>query len=80
MTIHNFCTSGEQEEVKGAVHALAGVLALVMATYNVTAWCYRRQSHLGTNAVIYTAVVAWEVRQTLHHLRRSPCAQLPHAA
>ena len=70
----------EQEDVKGAVHAIAGLLALAMATYNATAWCYRRQGHLGANAVIYTAVVAWEVKQTLHHLRRAPCDRLPHAA
>jgi len=47
MTIQTFCTSGEQEDVKGAVHAIAGLLALAMATYNATAWCYRRQGHLG---------------------------------
>ena len=80
MTIQTFCTSGEQEDVKGAVHAIAGLLALAMATYNATAWCYRRQGHLGANAVIYSAVVAWEVKQTLHHLRRPPCDRLPHAA
>jgi hypothetical protein len=80
MSIHTFCTSGEQEEVKGAVHAVAGVLALVMATYNVIAWCYRRQAHLGANAAIYTVVVAWEVKQTIHHLGRTSCTQLPTAA
>ena len=52
----------------------------VSGTYNVVAWCYRRQSHLGANAVIYTIVVAWEVKQTLHHLRRPPCTRLPSAA
>jgi hypothetical protein len=80
MTIQTFCTSGEQEEVKGAVHAVAGVLALAMATYNLTAWCYRRQRHLGANTVIYALVVAWEVKQTVHHLRRPPCGQFPNAA
>ena len=80
MTIQTFCTSGEQEEVKGAVHAIAGLLALAMATYNVTAWCYRRQPHLGANAIIYTVVVAWEIKQTLHHLRHPTCERLPNAA
>jgi hypothetical protein len=70
MTVQGFCKSGEQEEVKGAVHAAAGALALAMAAYNATAWCYRHQRHLGANAVIYSLVVAWEVKQTLHHLRR----------
>ena len=80
MTVQMFCTSGEREDVKGAVHAATGLLALVMATYNATAWCYRRQPHLGYNAIIYTAVVAFEIKQTLHHLRRQPCEDLPRAA
>ena len=80
MTIQSFCRSGEQEDVKGAVHAIAGLLAFAMATYNGTAWCYRRQGHLGVNAVIYSLVVAWEVKQTVHHLRRPDCVRLPHAA
>jgi hypothetical protein len=80
MTVQNFCTSGEQEEVKGAVHAVAGMLALVMATYNATAWWYRRQSHLGANAIIYATVVAWEIKQTLHHLHRQECTDVPRAA
>ena len=80
MTVQTFCGSGEQEEVKGAVHAAAGVLVLAMAAYNATAWCYRRQSHLALNAVIYGTVVAFEIKQTLHHLRRHACEDLPRAA
>jgi hypothetical protein len=80
MTVQMFCTSGEQEEVKGAVHAIAGLLALAMATYNATAWCYRRQAHLGFNAIIYGAVVGFEIKQTLHHLQRQACEELPRAA
>jgi len=80
MTIQRLCNSGEREDVKGAVHAIAGGLALVMATYNVSAWCYRRQGHLAANGVIYSLVVAWEIKQTLHHLRRPPCVSLPRAA
>jgi hypothetical protein len=75
MTVQMFCRSGEQEAIKGGVHAAAGALALVMAAYNAAAWCYRRQSHLGANAVIYSVVVAWELRQTLHHVGRSVCAE-----
>lgn len=80
MTVQSFCRSGEQEEVKGAVHAAAGTLALVMAAYNATAWCYRHQAHLGANAVIYAAVVGWEIRQTLRHLRRCATGTLRPAA
>ena len=36
MTIQTFCRSGQQEDVKGAVHAIAGMQALAMATYNIT--------------------------------------------
>jgi hypothetical protein len=43
-----------------------------MATYNIVAWCFRRERHLGTNAVVYTLAVGWEAKQTLHHLRRLP--------
>ena len=80
MTVQMFCKSGEQEDVKGAVHAATGLLALVMATYNATAWCYRRQPHLGFNAIVYGVVVAFEIKQTLHHLRRGPCEDLTRAA
>ena len=69
MTVQTFCRSGEQEEVKGAIHAVTGLLALTMATYNAAAWCYRRDPHLGANAIIYGAVAVFEVKQTLHHLR-----------
>jgi hypothetical protein len=78
MTVQAFCRSGEQEEVKGAVHAVAGLLAMAMATYNAAAWCYRHQMHLGVNAVLYSLVVGWEIKQTLHHLQR--CAPPDEAA
>jgi hypothetical protein len=80
MTVQTFCTSGEQEEVKGAVHAVAGLLAIAMFTYNATAWWYRRQAHLGANALIYGTFVAWEIKQTLHHVQRRPCEDYPRAA
>jgi hypothetical protein len=75
MTVQMFCRSGEQEAIKGGVHAAAGALALVMAAYNATAWYYRHQVHLGANAVIYSLVVAWELKQTLHHVQRSVCEE-----
>lgn len=68
--METFCTSGEAERVKGAVHGAAGTLVGVMAVYNAVAWWYRRERHLGVNAVLYTAGFLWEVYQTNRHLRR----------
>jgi len=76
--VRAFCTRGESEVVKGAVHAAGVVLAGSMALYNIAAWCFRREQHLGINAVIYSLAVMWEVKQTSHHIatieaaRRSP--------
>jgi hypothetical protein len=69
-----FCKSGESEVVKGAVHALGGVIAATMAAYNIAAWCYRRESHLGLNSVVYTLAVLWEIKQTVHHMERCEAA------
>ena len=68
--VRTFCSSGENEAVKGAVHALGGVLAATMAAYNIAAWCYRREAHLGLNAVVYTVATLWEIKQTAHHFER----------
>jgi cobalamin biosynthesis protein CobD/CbiB len=68
--VRTFCTSGKSEAVKGAFHALGGVLAASMAAYNIAAWCYRRETHLGVNAVVYTLAIVWEIKQTVHHLER----------
>ena len=65
-----FCKSGEREAIKGAVHALGGVLAATMAAYNIAAWYYRREQHLGVNAVVYTLATLWEIKQTVHHMER----------
>jgi hypothetical protein len=66
--VRAFCAKGNHEGVKCAVHAAAGVLVGVCAAYNITAWCFRRDRHLRVNAIIYVLALAWEVRQTLHHL------------
>ena len=66
--VQTFCTSGEREGVKAVVHGAACVIAATMALYNIAAWGFRRERHLGTNAVVYTIAVAWEAKQTLHHL------------
>jgi cobalamin biosynthesis protein CobD/CbiB len=72
--VRTFCTSGKSEAVKGAFHALGGVLAASMAAYNIAAWCYRRETHLGVNAVVYTLAIVWEIKQTVHHLERCESA------
>jgi hypothetical protein len=68
--VQTFCKSGENEAVKGAVHAAGCLLAGVMAAYNITAWYYRRERHLGINAVVYSLATLWEVKQTAHHFER----------
>ena len=72
-----FCKSGSHEGVKCAVHASAGVIAGVMAAYNIAACFFRRDYHLKVNAVVYTLAVAWEIKQTLHHLERCDPVTLP---
>jgi steroid 5-alpha reductase family enzyme len=72
--VETFCKSGESEALKGAVHALGGVLAASMAAYNIAAFCYRRQRHLCINSIVYTLAVVWEIKQTIHHLERCETA------
>ena len=72
--VRTFCTSGESEALKGAVHGLGGVLAASMAAYNIAAWCYRRELHLGINAIVYSLAVVWEIKQTAHHIERCELA------
>lgn len=67
--VQTLCTSGNHEALKCSVHGAATVLAALMAAYNIAASSFRRDLHLRINAIIYTLAVAWEVKQTLHHLR-----------
>jgi hypothetical protein len=67
VTVETFCTSGQAERVKGSVHAAAGTIVGAMAVYNAVAWCYRRERHLGWNAIIYSIGFAWEAYQTSRH-------------
>ena len=75
--VRTFCASGNSESLKGGVHAAVGALAAACAAYNITAWCYRRQRHLRLNAIVYTLAVAWELKQTLHHLRACQATPKP---
>jgi len=70
VTVQQFCGSGTKEVVKGGVHGAACAIAAMMAAYNIAAWCFRRERHLGANAVVYTLAVGWEVKQTLRHFRK----------
>ena len=75
MTAQRFCCSGEKEYVKGGVHGAACAISAVMAVYNLAAWYFRREGHLSANAFVYTLASAWEVKQTMRHLRR--CQPVP---
>jgi hypothetical protein len=66
--VRTLCTSGNHETLKSTVHGAAGVIAAVMAAYNITACCFRRDRHLRLNALIYTLLVAYELKQTVHHI------------
>jgi len=66
--VRAFCSSGNHEGVKCAVHAASGVLVGVCAVYNITASFYRSDRHLRVNAVVYSLAVVYELKQTLHHL------------
>jgi hypothetical protein len=62
------CTTGNHEILKCSVHGAAGLIAGLMAAYNMAACCFRRDRHLKINSVVYALLVAYEVKQTLHHL------------
>ncbi len=59
---------GNCERLKTGVHAAVLGLAAVCGLYNAAAWLSRRQRHLGVNAVLYLALIAWEQRHVAHHL------------
>ena len=66
--VRTFCASGSHEGVKCAVHGAAAFIVGLCAVYNTTAWFYRRDPHLRINAIVYTLAVAYELKQTMHHL------------
>ena len=78
--VQTFCTSGRHEGIKGSVHGAAAVIAAVMAGYNIAAYFYRRDAHLRMNAIVYSLAVAWEIKQTLHHLDKTPRRELRETA
>ena len=58
---------GNCEELKLGVHGTALALAVVMGAYNTAAWLLRRERHLAINAVMYSALTAWEIQHVAHH-------------
>jgi len=66
--VRALCTTGNNEALKCTVHGASGVIAGMMAAYNIAACCFRRDRHLRVNAVVYSLLVAYELKQTLHHL------------
>jgi hypothetical protein len=70
--VRSFCASGSHEGVKCGVHAAAAFIVSLCAVYNTTAWFYRRDPHLRVNALVYSLLLAYEVKQTLHHLNATP--------
>lgn len=72
--VQTLCRSGNHEGLKCGVHATAVAVSALMAAYNIAACCFRRDRHLRVNAVLYTLAVAWEVKQTLHHLHHTSAA------
>ena len=69
--VQDFCRSGHHEGIKGCVHGAAALISVAMATYNATAYFYRRDSHLRWNAILYTLAACWEVKQTAHHVTKA---------
>ena len=67
-----FLDQGADELLKGMVHGAVLLLAGACAAYNGLAYRRRPERRLAVNAVLYGALVAWEVWQASRHLRRSP--------
>jgi len=68
MSLDDFLHCGHCEPLKAGVHATALGLFVVMGVYNVAAWLRRRERHLAINAIVYTALSAWERQHVAHHL------------
>ena len=60
---------GAAEDFKAHYHAALGVLVAVAAVYNACAFVRRPARHLALNTLLYSAGTAYEVAQTLRHLR-----------
>jgi hypothetical protein len=63
--------NGSRETLKGVIHAFALGLSALIASYNTAAWLQRRQRHLAVNAIVYIALVWFEVKHVRHHFADS---------
>ena len=77
--VRTLCTTGNHEALKCTVHGASGVIAGVMAAYNIAACCFRRDRHLRINALVYSLLVAYELKHTLHHFNLISSAVAPRA-
>ena len=68
MWVEEFVSQGHAEPVKGAFHGLATVVCGLMFAYNTTAWLFRREPHLATNALVYGTAILYEGIQTRRHI------------
>ena len=68
MRVEEFVSKGYAEPVKGAIHGLATVMCGLMFAYNTTAWLFRREPHLATNALVYGSAILYEGIQTRRHV------------
>jgi hypothetical protein len=68
--------SGNCEELKLGVHAMALGLAALCGLYNAAAWLSRRERHLAANTVLYAALIAIEQQHVAHHMAE---LRRPHA-
>jgi hypothetical protein len=64
-----FVDPGNSEAVKGAVHGGVLTLAILCGVYNFSAWKSRPEKRLLVNAIVYGALMGFEVYQTLLHKR-----------
>ncbi len=71
MRVEEFVSQGRAEPVKGAFHGLATVVCGLMFAYNTTAWLFRREPHLATNALVYGTAILYEAIQTHRHVAAS---------
>lgn len=60
---------GSREGLKGVVHTILLLCAIVCAVYNAVAWLRRRERHLGVNAWMYLGLTAVEWAHVRHHWR-----------
>ena len=75
--VQTLCTSGQHELLKAGVHGAAGVIAGLMAAYNIAACCFRPDRHLRVNAFVYTLLVVYELKHTAHHVKALNSAAAP---